>query len=172
MDGHPDWPDGSWTPLQEGDSGVAVVFVAARGRGDRLSVCVFLIDTWCLGVKNAAGPRSMIWHDFETLRRRAYSPWDCDGILVSLELAQHLVLGAVHYARGLGFEPHRDFWQARRALGSWRGPSAVRFGRHGRPHYVNGPYENPQQVLASLQRAVGRAGFDHTLSLDELDRVA
>ena len=26
-----------------------------------------------------------------------------------LELARHLVFGAVDYARGLGFEPHPDF---------------------------------------------------------------
>lgn len=71
---------------------------------------------------------------------------------VPLELAQHLVLGAVEYARSLGFMPHRDFRRTRRALGSWDGPSAITFGKDGKPLYVNGPYDDPERVLATLER--------------------
>jgi hypothetical protein len=78
------------------------------------------------------------------------------------------VLGAVEYARLLGFEPHRDFGRVRGLLGPWRGPSAITFGRDGKPYYVNGPYEDPERVLATLERTVGCGGFHYTVSLDEL----
>jgi hypothetical protein len=95
--------------------------------------------------------------------------WRSHGIAVPLELGQHLVLGAVEFARGLGFEPHPDFRRARSALCTWAGPSAITFGMDSKPHYINGPYEDPQRVLATLERAVGRGGFHYTVSLGEAD---
>jgi len=43
------------------------------------------------------------------------------------------VFSAVEYARGLGFEPHADFAPAAGHLGPWTGPSAITFGRDGKP---------------------------------------
>jgi len=132
-------------------------------------MCSYLVDTWCLGVKNAMGPKRMGRRELEALRRHCYAPWRSSGITVPLELAQHLVFGAVEFARRLGFEPHRDFQRARSALGSWAGPSAITFGMDGKPHYINGPYEDPQRVLATLERTVGRGRFHYTVSLGEAD---
>ena len=129
----------------------------------------FLVDTWCLGVKNAMGPNRVGRRELEALRHRCYAPWRSPGIRIPLELAQHLVLGAVEFARRLGFEAHRDFNRARRLLGSWEGPSAITFGMDGKPHYINGPYEDPQRVLATLERAVGQGDFHYTVSLGEAD---
>ena len=54
--GHPEWPD---TGLAEtGESGLVIV-VVARERGSSALVCEFLVDTWCLGVKNALGPKTV-----------------------------------------------------------------------------------------------------------------
>jgi hypothetical protein len=132
-------------------------------------MCSYLVDTWCLGVKNAMGPKRMGSREFEALRRHCYAPWRSHGISIPLELAQHLVLGAVEFARRLGFEAHPDFRRARPALGGWEGPSAITFGMDGKPHYINGPYEDPQRVLATLDRTVGRGGFHYTVSLGEAD---
>lgn len=136
---------------------------------DRLEMCTFLVDTWCLGVKNAMGPKRMRTRELDALRRQCYTPWRSQGIAVPLELGQHLVLGAVEFAQGLGFEPHPDFRRARQALGSWAGPSAITFGMDGKPHYINGPYEDPRRVLATLERTVGLEGFHYTVSLNEVD---
>lgn len=169
IEGHDDWPDDAGAPTRTGDSGVALVVVAAPDGYKRVSTCSYLVDTWCLGVKNALGPRRMSSRDLPAFRRLLLGPWRSDGILIPLELAQHLVLGAVAYADRLGFEPHPDFERARRPLGSWEGPSAITFGMGGKPHYLNGPYEDPERVLATLERTVGRGGFHYTVSLGEVD---
>jgi hypothetical protein len=169
IEGHDDWPGDAGAPSEAGDSGVALVVVAQPYGYDRLTVCSYLVDTWCLGVKNAIGPKRAGRRELEALRRQCYAPWRSSGIPIPLELAQHLVLGAVEFARRLGFEPHRDFKRARDVLGSWEGPSAITFGMHGKPHYINGPYEDPQRVLVTLERAVGRGGFHYTVSLGEAD---
>lgn len=54
-----------------------------------------------------------------------------------LELAQQVVLGAVEYARGLGFSPHADYAGH---LGEWDGRCDITFGRKGKPTFVQGPY--------------------------------
>lgn len=169
IEGHEDWLGDAGAPSQGGDSGVALVLVAKPVEDDRLTLCSYLIDTWCLGVKNAIGPKPVGRRELEALRRRCYAPWRSPGISIPLELAQHLVLGAVEFARRLGLEPHRDFKRARFVLGSWEGPSAITFGMAGMPHYINGPYEDPQRVLATLERTVGRGGFHYTVSLGDAD---
>src|SRR5881394_2681778 len=50
---------------------------------------------------------------------------------------RHLVFGADAYARGLGFEPHPAFADGAGHLGGWEGPSAITFGRNGKPFYVS-----------------------------------
>jgi len=147
------------------------VLVAAPDGHNRLAACAYLVDTWCLGVKNALGPKRTARRDLDALKRLYFAQWGSPGIPIPVELAQHLVLGAVEYARRLGFEPHRDFRRARGLLGPWPGPSAITFGRDGKPYYVNGPYEDPQRVLATLERTVGRDGFHYIVSLDELGAV-
>ncbi len=67
--------------------------------------------------------------------------------------------GAVDYARQLGFQPAPDFGPAAGHLGSWDETSAITFGRDGVPFYVQGPYDNPNTVLGTLTRAVGKDDF-------------
>lgn len=40
-----------------GHSGLVTVLVARDRGGSTAGVCFYLVDTWCLGVKDAAGPR-------------------------------------------------------------------------------------------------------------------
>jgi hypothetical protein len=164
IDRRADWPDDNGAPTEAGDRGIAIVLVAAPDGFNGVLMCSYLVDTWCLGVKDAMGPRRMARREFEALRRQCFAPWESEGIPVPLELAQHLVLGSVEYARRLGFEPHLDFARARPLLGAWEGPSAISFGRNGKPCYLTGRYEDPRRVLATLERSVGRGRFDYTVS--------
>ncbi len=56
--GHADWPGVGATAESTGESGLVNILVA-RERGSRVSVCGYLVDAWCLGVKNALGPKSV-----------------------------------------------------------------------------------------------------------------
>jgi hypothetical protein len=76
------------------------------------------------------------------------------------------VLGAVEYARRLGFEPARDYPAARGHLGPRNGPSAIGFGRDGKPFYVQGPFDDGQRVMRTLQRTVGEGNFEFLVVAD------
>jgi hypothetical protein len=159
IDGHPEWPD-----VDAGDdyhSGLAAVLVARRDRPGRVSVCGYLVDVYCLGVKDALGPRRMEEEDLPSFRRMYFEGFANAGppLEAPLALARHLVYGAVDYARELGFEPHPDYAPVAGHLGRWEEASAITFGRDGVPFYVQGPYDNGASVLRTLTRSVGKDNF-------------
>lgn len=162
---HPDWPD---TAASGGDgpSGVACVLVARRIRRGRVSVCGYLVDVFCLGVKNAVGPLEMSERRLFAFTREFFAAFPEPPLAASLEMAQHLVWGAVEHARGLGFEPHTDFGATADHLGRWNGPSAITFGRDGKPFYVQGPYDDANHILTTLSRTVGASNFHFLVATD------
>ena len=144
------------TPSQDGgQAGLVSVLVARKHRWDKVSMCGYLADVYCLGVKNVLGPDIT---DDLALRRflpTFYSAYPDGWLDAPIELARHIVFGAVDYARSLGLEPVDDFAQAAGHLGAWEGPSAISFGKDGKPFYVSGPYDSPRQVIRTLERTVG-----------------
>jgi hypothetical protein len=163
VDGRPEWPRGDG--VARGCDGLATVVVARRGRRDKVSVCTFLVDTHCLGVKETIGPRAMAPEELGPFRQDVFGAYALAPLAAPLDLAQQLVFGAVDYARGLGFEPAKDFARCAGHLGEWHGECAIRFGRLGKPMYVAGPYDDVQRVLGTLERSVGRANFDFAVGL-------
>ncbi len=169
VDGPDDWHDP--TAPQTGAEGLVGLLIARRTRPQRVSVCGYLVDVYCLGVKNALGPDSMNQRDLPGFRDRFFAAFEATGepVPAPLQLARHLVFGAVDYARRLGFEPHPDFKAAAGHLGEpWQDTSAITFGRDGVPFYISGPHDNPNAVLRTLTRSVGEGGFDYVATVERL----
>jgi hypothetical protein len=143
----------------DGPAGIALVLVARAGRPDRVSVCGYLVDTFCLGVKNVIGPQQVRRGDLASFVRTYFMAFPAPALREPIDLAQHLVHGSVAFASGLGFDPHPDFAAARAHLGDLNGPCAITFGRQGRPLYVAGPHDDPIAVMETLRAAVGVDGF-------------
>ncbi len=165
--GHPEWPGGE-TVDRETD-GLVGVLIARESRNQKVSVCGYLLDVYCLGVKNALGPDRMRRGELPSFARSFFGAWSTSGVPAPIELARELVFGTVEYARALGFAPHPDFERARSHLGAWEGPSAIRFGRNGKPFFTQGPYDDPATVLRTLEESVGSGNFNFTVSIGSLD---
>ena len=160
--GDPGWPRGAGS---NGSAGLATVLVARAARGMRVSVCIYLLDTHCLGVKSVIGPRTMSRDQLARLSRQSFAPYGAPPLDAPIELARHLVLGAVAFARRLGFEPPDDYPPCVGHLGTFEGEPAIVFGRHGTPFYVQGPYDDPRRVLRTLDQAVGPGGYRFLLTV-------
>ena len=119
---------------------------------------VYLVDVYCLGVKNAfwkAGSPGLL---SDLLRRfeenEPLSPISPAGLV-------KVVKGAVEYAASLGFRPHPDF---RNAAMLFHGidpetcPQEFTFGNKGKPLYIQGPHESPEQARAIMERLTGAGG--------------
>jgi hypothetical protein len=159
IDGHEEWPDSNQP--DNGTSGLVCVVVARRHRSQRVSVCGYLVDVYCLGVKDALGPRVMNEADLPVFLDEFFSGYDEVGppLEAPLDLARHLVWGAIDYASTLGFYPTPDFRRAAGHLGPWEETSAITFGQDGVPLYVQGPYDDPARVLRTLTKSVGTDNF-------------
>jgi hypothetical protein len=151
---HPGWP-GTGVSSQ-GASGLVTVLVAREHAGSNVSVCGWLADVYCLGVKDVLGPRLTGRHALPRLVRGFFSAYPSPPLPAPLELARHLVLGAVDYARSLGFEPAPGFGETIGHLGPWEGPSTICFGCDGKPFYIQGPHDNAERIMKTLERSTGR----------------
>ncbi len=152
--GHPEWHDLGGDD-GGGASGLVTVLVARRRLHRRtVTACVYLLDVYCLGVKNVIGPSNLDDQGQGRLIDRVFSrAYHAPPLSAPIELARDLVFGSLEYAHGLGFDPHPDFKGARAHLGRWTGPSAITFGCNGTPTYIEGPDDNPDHILRRLRRA-------------------
>ena len=146
---------------EEGMTQVLVV----RKRGDgSADVGIFLVDVWCLGVKDADGASDLLASELD--ERIAEQIPEEEREAIHPACAKKLVEGAVAYAERLGFAPHRDFRKARRVLSGIDAslcPTDFEYGRDGRPCFVPGPDDTDERidrVLAMLDARLGPEGYD------------
>ena len=152
-----DWPD---TNVAHGvGHGLVSVLVARQHRRGKVSVTGYLVDVYCLGVKDVLGPKVMDDNDLRAYVRTYFHVYQTPALAAPIEMARELVWGAVAYARDLGFEPHADFEKVAGQLGGWEPTGVVRFGREGRPYFVQGVRDNAMRILATLERSVGEGNF-------------
>ena len=119
------WVDAA--PDAQDTAGMITVMVVRRQGWNKVSLCGFLVDAYCMGVKNVLGPDIM--DDAEMRKSREYVFSDYVGWQEApLELARELIFGGIEYARTLGFEPHEDFEKAAGHLGEQPG-SPITFSR-------------------------------------------
>jgi hypothetical protein len=163
VEGHPGWP-GMGVP-GSGSSGLVGVLAARDESGSKVSVCGWLTDVYCLGVKDVLGPQLMSRRALPGFIGRYFSSYHAQPLVAPVELARHLVFGAVEYARSLGFEPASGFEESTGHLGPWNGPSAIGFGCDGKPFFIQGPYDNAARIVKTLQRSVGRDNFHVTAQM-------
>jgi hypothetical protein len=155
-----DWIDDDNLPPLAIGAGLPSVAIVREHGDDEVSVCGYLVDTYCQGVKNAYPPTTFGRLDISTFLTDFFSAYEGEPLPAPIELAQHLVLGAVEYAETLGFDPHRDFYLAKPHLGTWQPPSRIRFGLHGKPYFQQGPYDNPARVMRTLDKSVGPGNYN------------
>ena len=158
--GHADWPGVGATAESAGESGLVNILVAREG-GSRVSVCGYLVDAWCLGVKNALGPKSVDRRKLPEFTDWYFRSYDQPPLAAPIDLARQVVFGAIKYAQELGFEPHPDFAGCVSHLGSWDGSSDITFGHEGKPMYVQGPYDDAAHIIRTLRRRVGDDNFHY-----------
>lgn len=149
-----------------GHRGLSIVTVIRSPRPPRCEIARYLVDYYCLGVKNAIPLRSLSENNIPAYLDSVYENMS-PPVEISLREAQAIVLGAQQYAKSLGFDPHPDFERTRDFLDQWDGEPSLEFGREGKPCYIEGPYDDSQQIIKTLKSNVGKGKFDFVQSLNE-----
>lgn len=147
--------------------GMARLLFSRRLNDGQIAFTLFLLDGYCLGVKDAVGgfaiasqyderfgPQSAHWH----------SPQK-----VSPEYAKKLLEELVEYARKLGFAPPVSFKSLMPIFGDVDAALCTdqfTFGDMGKPHFISGPNDSLErclQIRDRLRESVGEGNFGFTI---------
>lgn len=142
------------------ENGMGTLILARGGTMGPVSVAVFLLDAYCLGVKD------IIHQSVGSDRLQQI----IDKLAGSAPLrpvepayARKLLHDLVRWAATFGFHPPREFAAAERLFGSVD-PQACdvkfEFGKDGKPFYVSGPAESPTTVRRRMNQLLERLGPD------------
>lgn len=139
--------------------------------GNRVACAVFLVDTFCLGVKNVqtflldrASYDAMIDSEQMTSNGREK---------VSPQTLRALVEGAVAYAEAIGFSPARKYAQAALIFGDTdpaESDEKFTFGKDGKPFFIAGPYDSMGRsmwIVDRLNKFCGEGNFDYLVPLTD-----
>ena len=152
------------------DRGLTQVIVLRIDDKKQYWVSSYLVDSWCLGVKNALGPRRMTRKQYDEFLFETTDKFGQKLQEISLEQAQAVVFGALDYAKRLGFEPHRDFKRASSHLGPR--PNTLidlEFGKDGQPFFICGPYDDSFKVIKTLKENLGEGNFKYIAQIGSPD---
>lgn len=148
--------------------GMSSVLVSRELKSGNVAFVVFLVDMYCLGVKDVIFqvlPRSR----YDQLLREKLFPEERRLSTLEPAAARKLVEGAVAYARQWGLPPHRDYPRAARIFGNIDASSCHRefiYGKNGRPCFIAGPHDSISrchQIMGMLKDCCGTDGFNYVL---------
>jgi hypothetical protein len=144
------------------DQGLGYVCLSRELPNGAVAFAMFLVDRYCLGVKNALveiTSRATYDSRIEDKMRR-----ECETEDVTPAAARKIVERAVEYARSLGFHPHPDYQKAKHIFGSID-PNECKeefeFGKDGKPFFIAGPRDTPERcrrIMKTLEQSTGPGG--------------
>jgi len=142
--------------------GIGTLVLARGATRHHLAMSSFLIDVFCLGIKDVMFKR-LEGEVFEEYMDRA----NAGAPLVSVDpsYARKLLRDLAAWSQSIGFAPHRDFAAVERIFGDVTADASeasFRFGRDGKPVYVPGPTETAplvRQRIEQLRKHLGDDGF-------------
>ncbi len=123
------------------EAGMASILIAKQTGENSLRVAGFVLDLYCLGIKNSFLAKWSIGDFEEAIARQDYTPY-------LPAKAKKLVLDSEKYARKVGFEPHKDY---AKALSLFKDVDIdenqeFSFGQNGEPMLIQGPNDSEEKI--------------------------
>ena len=158
------------------NSGIGELVVTRRIPNGNIAMSAFVIDVFCLGVKDAMF-MVLPENEYEHKIKGRMSATGGRGFeKLHQSCAKKLLDGVVNYAKELGFNPHPDYKNANEIFGNIDAsvcPVKYTYGKDGKPFYMSGPYESPtdiQRIIYTLTKKCGAGGFNTIIRLtDDMD---
>lgn len=148
------------------EGGIGNVMLSRNLGHGFFAISVFLVDVYCLGVKDAFFARVKDT-DYAKLKKRYCGTMPTRD--VEPTYIRKLVEGAVAYARELGFEPHNDYMKAYKIfydIDPDECTTEFEYGHNGKPFFISGPHDSPvkcKRIMDTLAERVGPDGFEFML---------
>jgi hypothetical protein len=152
--------------------GIGYAIVARRLPDGQIAAGVFLVDVYCLGIKDAVlvvKPE----YEFDNGIKTNFAIKDLKPVAPAY--ARKLIEDSITYARDLGFEPHPDYRDASVVLGDIDPAACTEqftFGHEGMPFYMSGSHHSQlkaRQIIEHLTKRFGPDGFHYLVGIEHPD---
>jgi hypothetical protein len=163
-----------WLSAEVWTHGLGYVGLSRELPGGMIAFAWFLVDRYCLGVKDVivdiAGRFT-----YDSKLRKVRSQFQTQPMEPAA--ARKFVEGAVAYAASLGLHPHADYHEAKHIFGSIDASTCTEtfeYGKDGKPFFVSGPYDTPEKcrrILAALEQHCGPGGYHYLLGMGGMERL-
>ena len=152
-------------------AGVGTAIIARKMPNGSIGAGVYLLDVWCLGVKNAYFT-VLAENEFPDRIREIEVNEHLENIHPSC--FRKLIDECVDFSAKCGFKPHKDYKIPRQLLMDIDPtvcPKKYSFGKDGKPFYFSGPHESEQQskmIVNTLFRNCGEGNFDYVVGIGDM----
>lgn len=145
-------------------SGTTTVLISRKHVNGHITGAYFLVDSWCLGVKDSFSFFNLPEDEYEMEVKGRYEQMNIPLEVIDSDLAHSLIYGAVAFAGTYGLQPHKSFRNSRLVLVPEEEVRMqdLEFGKDGLPFYVAGSEHDSakvDQVVATLERTAGHGNF-------------
>lgn len=141
-------------------AGIADIIVVRSKKSGKKVIGVYLVDVYCLGLKNTFYRIDMPDDEIEDIVTGING--DTVHLKTDPDLAFNIIYGGIEYAEDLGFSPHKDFKVSEYLLPDVEDVPYIdiEFGRNGRPFFMAGPHDNTGKIINTLNKTIGEGNYD------------
>ncbi len=149
------------------ECGEGHVIVTRRHTGGRVSMAMYLVDTYCIGVKDSFFRLRLEDDELEEMLDSAPGIREC-----SYEEAHNWVYGAIGWAEEAGIEPDKSFAVTKYMLEEDTDDIPLieyEFGHDGKHLLMANNNLEASRYLPLLQKNLGEGNFEFTIKMDNLN---
>lgn len=149
-------------------SGIIYVVVTRRHTGGRVSAALFMVDVYCLGVKESF---YRLWLEDDELEELLELPTDLiEFHECSYEEAHNRIYGAIAFAEEAGIKPDKSFQLTKYLLEEDTDDIPLieyDYGRNGKHFLICDTKLEASRYLPILRKTLGEGRFDYLIGIDE-----
>jgi len=152
------------------EAGIGTVIIARKMPNEHIGTSFFMLDVFCLGVKNAFFAEITL----QSYRQRLREIEEREALqMISPACARKLIEDCAAYAKNLGFSAHSDYTKAKKVFAGIDAKACSEeftFGKDGKPLYISGPFdtfERSRKIINQLTKTCGPDNFHYFAGLEE-----
>jgi len=154
-----------WINTNWKEQGLANVIVSRIQPNGNFTFAIYLVDLYCLGIKDTFFNMNLDKPMFENFVRNFNDHNQMEEI--EYVLAHNIIFASIEYAEELGLYPHQDFIFTTKYIIEEDTDDIeyieIECGDNGRPHFVMSDFYNNAQkkaIINQLNKSVGSGNFD------------
>lgn len=149
------------------EQGIGGVLIGRKSNSSECVFAVFLVDKYCMGVKDAYAKVLTVGEyrqNVERFSEQGARPLDPPS-------ARRLIEDSVAYAREIGLFPHPDYRKVRPVLNGIDPDQAretFEMGKDGKPYFVAGPHQSQSEsrrIIETLHAKCGPGGYHYLVPM-------